>query len=53
MPVWVGSGERLNVTPAGNKTINDGGATVNRFYGPVTLKIDKTTAKDVMKALQL
>lgn len=53
MPVWVGSGERLNVTPAGNKTINDGGATVNRFYGPVTLKIDKTTAKDIMGELRL
>lgn len=55
MPIWVSSGERVDVTPAGNKTINgeNGAQTVNRFYAPVTLQIDKTTAKDIMRELRL
>lgn len=40
MPVWVSSGERLDVTPAGNKSVQGGGNTM-RFYGPVTFKVDK------------
>lgn len=53
MPIWVSSGERVDVTPAGNKTVSGEGATVNRFYAPVTLQIDKTTAKDIMRELRL
>jgi len=41
MPLWVSSGERVDVTPAGNKSVNSEGA-VNKFYGPVTFQLDKS-----------
>ena len=42
MPIWVSSGERLDVTPAGNKSVSgEGGGNTMRFYGPVTFKVDK------------
>ena len=40
MPLWVSSGERVDVTPAGNKSVDGQGNTM-RFYGPVTFKVDK------------
>jgi hypothetical protein len=50
-PLWVSSGERVDVTPAGNKKIESGGTT-NRFYGPVTLQVDSKTSKDILRELK-
>jgi hypothetical protein len=42
MPIFVSSGERVDVTPAGNKSVSQqGGGNTMRFYGPVTFKVDK------------
>jgi len=41
MMVRVSSGERLDVTPAGNKSVSGQSSNTLRFYGPVTFKIDK------------
>lgn len=41
MPIWVSSGERVDVTPAGNKSVDGQGGNTMRFYGPVTFKVDK------------
>lgn len=41
MPIWVSSGERVDVTPAGNKSVSGQSSNTLRFYGPVTFKIDK------------
>ena len=48
MPIFISSGERVDVTPAGNVNKvnkNEGGNTL-RFYGPVTFQVsDMKTAK--------
>jgi hypothetical protein len=52
-PLMVSSGERVDVTPAGNKTVSgDGSSPTYKFYGPVNLKVDKGAEKDFLRNFQ-
>jgi hypothetical protein len=54
MPIWVSSGERVDVTPAGNKSVNGQTSNTLRFYGPVTFKVDKDIkTTNLMEQLRL